>query len=109
MGELGEAAAAERIVLGRLAVRLNVSRLVAVGPQARLIHAGAALEGSWANESVAVPDAAAALALLRAELEPGDVVLVEASRAAGLERLDTALLADWPPTVVLGAAQLRRP
>ena len=109
MGELGDAAAAEHDALGRLAVRLNVSRLVAVGPQARLIHAGAALEGSWANESVAVPDAAAALALLRAELEPGDVVLVKASRAAGLERLATALLADWPPTVGLGAAPVGRP
>ena len=67
------------------------------------------LEGSWANESVAVPDAAAALALLRAELEPGDVVLVKASRAAGLERVATALLADWPPTVGLGAAPVGRP
>ena len=35
----------------------------------------------------AVADVAAALELLRAELEPGDVVLVKASRAAGLDRL----------------------
>jgi UDP-N-acetylmuramoyl-tripeptide--D-alanyl-D-alanine ligase len=34
-----------------------------------------------------------AVRLLRAELAPGDVVLVKASRAAGLERLAAALLA----------------
>ena len=41
----------------------------------------------------AVADVAAALDLLRAELEPGDVVLVKASRAAGLDRLADALVA----------------
>ena len=40
----------------------------------------------------AVADVDAALALLRAELEPGDVVLVKASRAVGLDRLASALL-----------------
>jgi UDP-N-acetylmuramoyl-tripeptide--D-alanyl-D-alanine ligase len=94
MGELGAAAAEAHDAIGRLVVRLNISRLVAVGPPARLISGGAALEGSWDNESVAVPDVDAALALLRAELAPGDVVLVKASRAAGLERLAAALLAD---------------
>jgi UDP-N-acetylmuramoyl-tripeptide--D-alanyl-D-alanine ligase len=32
--------------------------------------------------------------LLRAEARPGDVVLVKASRAAGLERVAAALLDD---------------
>ena len=41
-------------------------------------------------------DVADALELLRAELRPGDVVLVKASRAAGLERLATALLEGAP-------------
>ncbi len=44
----------------------------------------------------AVGDVDAALALLRAELEPGDVVLVKASRAAGLDRVASALLAEDP-------------
>ncbi len=39
-----------------------------------------------------VADVPAALELLRAELRPGDVVLVKASRSAGLERLVSALL-----------------
>ncbi len=41
---------------------------------------------------VEVPDVAAAADLLAAEVRPGDVVLVKASRAAGLERLAAALL-----------------
>jgi UDP-N-acetylmuramoyl-tripeptide--D-alanyl-D-alanine ligase len=34
-----------------------------------------------------------AVALLNRELEPGDVVLIKASRAAGLERVAAAVLA----------------
>jgi len=41
-----------------------------------------------------VPDADAALDLLRRELAPGDVVLVKASRAVKLERLALALLEE---------------
>jgi len=48
---------------------------------------GAVMEGSWGSEVSPVPDAGAALDLLRAELEPGDVVLVKASNSAGLGAL----------------------
>jgi UDP-N-acetylmuramoyl-tripeptide--D-alanyl-D-alanine ligase len=41
-----------------------------------------------------VPDGDAALALLRAEVRPGDVVLVKASNAAGLGALADALAAE---------------
>ena len=58
------------------------------------MHQGAVMEGSWGSESVQVADADAALALLRAELSPGDVVLVKASNAAGLGALAEALLTD---------------
>jgi UDP-N-acetylmuramoyl-tripeptide--D-alanyl-D-alanine ligase len=92
MRELGEAATEEHDAIGRLAVRLDVNRLVAVTEAARPIHLGASLEGSWGNESVYADSIEAALELLSAELRPGDVVLVKASRAAGLERLAAALL-----------------
>ncbi|MCU0265648.1 MAG: UDP-N-acetylmuramoyl-tripeptide--D-alanyl-D-alanine ligase [Actinomycetia bacterium] len=94
MRELGEHSVAEHDAVGRLAVRLDVSRLVVVGQGARTLHLGASLEGSWGEESVFVPDAEAAIALLRAQLRPGDVVLVKASRAAGLDRVATALLEE---------------
>ena len=45
-------------------------------------------------EAVNVADGDAALALLRAEVQPGDVVLVKASNAAGLGALADALAAD---------------
>ncbi|MCU1675007.1 MAG: murF [Frankiales bacterium] len=94
MGELGDDARDAHMDLGRFVVRLDVSRLVVIGSEAGGIHAGAVLEGSWGEESVHVDDAEAALALLRAELQPGDVVLVKASRSVGLERLAAALLGD---------------
>jgi UDP-N-acetylmuramoyl-tripeptide--D-alanyl-D-alanine ligase len=94
MAELGERADEEHDGLGRLAVRLRVDRLIAVGPEARLIHAGAAHEGSGGQESESVADADAAIAVLRAGLRPGDVVLVKASNAVGLRRVARALLED---------------
>ena len=94
MRELGDAATEEHDAIGRLAVRLDVNRLVAVTEPARPIHLGACLEGSWGNESAYVDDIDGAVDLLRKELQPGDVVLVKASRAAGLERLVAALLEE---------------
>ena len=58
------------------------------------MHLGASLEGSWDKESVCVPDIDSAIAYLQGALHPGDVVLVKASRAAGLERVAAALMAD---------------
>ena len=101
MAELGEGAREAHMDLGRFVVRLDITQLVVVGEAAGGIHAGAVLEGSWGSESIHVPDVDAALALLRAELEPGDVVLVKASRSAGLERVATALLE--PPLPGSGA------
>jgi UDP-N-acetylmuramoyl-tripeptide--D-alanyl-D-alanine ligase len=92
MRELGAASREEHDAVGRLAVRLDVSQLVVVGSAARPIHLGAALEGSWDGESVFVEDAEGALAFLRGALREGDVVLVKASRAAGLEQVALALL-----------------
>ena len=93
MAELGSEATAAHDGVGRLAVRLSVDRLVVVGEAARAIHTGACLEGSYAGESVFVPDPAAALALLVDQVAPGDVVLVKASRAVGLEVVAEGLLA----------------
>jgi len=92
MGELGDDTVAAHDEIGRLAVRLDISRLVVVGEQARPMHQGANLEGSWGEESVLVPDVDAAIALLREELRGDDVVLVKASKAAALWRVADALL-----------------
>lgn len=92
MGELGEAGVEAHDEIGRLVVRLNLDRLVVVGEQAAGMHHGASLEGSWGEESVLVPDVDAAVALLRDELRPGDVVLTKASKVGALWRVAEALL-----------------
>lgn len=96
MAELGDDAISEHDHIGRLAVRLDVSRLVVVGTGRAMsaMHHGAVMEGSWGSEATMVPDADAALALLRGELRAGDVVLVKASNAARLGELADTLLVD---------------
>jgi UDP-N-acetylmuramoyl-tripeptide--D-alanyl-D-alanine ligase len=96
MAELGEDAISEHDRIGRLAVRLDVSRLIVVGTGRSMsaMHHGAVMEGSLAGEAALVDDVDAALTLLRAELQPGDVVLVKASNAAGLGALADSLVAD---------------
>jgi UDP-N-acetylmuramoyl-tripeptide--D-alanyl-D-alanine ligase len=93
MAELGERSLAEHDAVGRLAVRLNVSKLVAVGgTEAAWLQMGAYNEGSWGEESVHVSDAEAAIDLLRTQVRPGDIVLVKASRSVGLESVALALI-----------------
>lgn len=105
MAELGDDATDAHDRIGRLVVRLGIDRLLVVeGPGAatgaavggrtapRALHLGAHLEGSWGGESELVPDTDAAVDILLTELEPGDVVLVKASRSAGLERVALRLI-----------------
>jgi UDP-N-acetylmuramoyl-tripeptide--D-alanyl-D-alanine ligase len=93
MGELGADAPAEHERLGRDAAAAGVDLIVAVGPDAVGIAEGAAAAGRrTGEESVHVPDRAAARELLSEVLRPGDVVLLKASRAYGLELLAADLL-----------------
>jgi len=94
MKELGAESRDEHDALGRLIVRLDISKLVAIGEGTRALHLGASLEGSWGDESTWVPDVESALDLLREQLIPGDVVLVKASRSVGLERVAQALMTE---------------
>ncbi|MGY1793733.1 UDP-N-acetylmuramoyl-tripeptide--D-alanyl-D-alanine ligase [Geodermatophilus sp. SYSU D00525] len=97
MAELGPDAEAEHERLGRDAVAAGVDLLVAVGPDAVGMVSGATAAGAYHGEGhgtqvASVPDRAAALDLLSEVLVPGDVVLVKASRAHGLEVLADGLL-----------------
>ena len=100
MAELGDDAISEHDRIGRLAVRLDVSRLIVVGTGRSMgaMHQGAVMEGARGfeegREAAIVADADAALAVLRAELQPGDVVLIKASNAAGLGALADSLTAE---------------
>jgi UDP-N-acetylmuramoyl-tripeptide--D-alanyl-D-alanine ligase len=92
MLELGEDGREQHARLGGRARELGVDRLVAVGDGGRAYLDGFTRDGGTGG--AAVDDVPAALALLRAELAPGDVVLVKASRAIGLDRLAAQLLVD---------------
>jgi UDP-N-acetylmuramoyl-tripeptide--D-alanyl-D-alanine ligase len=84
MGELGAAAEAEHRAVGRLATELGVDRVLVVGAEAAAITDG--VPGALYEH-----DVDSAVERLRAELRPEDVVLVKASRSAGLERVALAL------------------
>jgi UDP-N-acetylmuramoyl-tripeptide--D-alanyl-D-alanine ligase len=96
MAELGEASAAAHEEVGALAARAGVTALVVVGDAAAPILAGAKAEPCWQGELMHVPDQQAAVRAIRGLLAPGDVVLVKASRAAGLEQVALALLGEVP-------------
>jgi UDP-N-acetylmuramoyl-tripeptide--D-alanyl-D-alanine ligase len=94
MAELGEYSQASHFEAGELAARSGVAALIAVGEEAAPLLAGARQVPSWPGEALAVPDGPAALAALANRLRPGDVVLVKASRAAGLEDVAIGLLQE---------------
>ena len=94
MRELGTGSITEHEALGRLAVRLDVSRVVAVGERTQPIQSGAQRKGSKGEGSIWVPDIEAAYELLRQELAPGDVVLIKSSHDAGLRWLGDRLVDD---------------
>jgi UDP-N-acetylmuramoyl-tripeptide--D-alanyl-D-alanine ligase len=90
MAELGPDAPVYHEEIGRAAAATGVAALVAVGPLARgyLEGAGGVEVTRWA------PDAEAAIAETEAVLEPGDCVLLKASRSVGLEILADALAVE---------------
>jgi len=94
MRELGSGSTGEHEDLGRLAVRLNVSRVVAVGERTQPIHDAALHKGAGSEGTTWVRDVDAAFELLRQELRPGDVVLVKSSHDAGLRLLGDRLVDD---------------
>lgn len=91
MSELGESAGEEHDRIGLLAVRLNIQRIVVVGPDARRLYLAAVGEGSWDGEAVHLPDQDSAFEYLRTELRDGDRVLVKSSNSAGLRHLGDRL------------------
>jgi len=91
MAELGELAGEEHDRIGLLAVRLNISQMIVVGPAARRMHISTINEGSWDGESAYVDTPDEAFDLVRNSVNPGDTVLVKSSNSAGLRFLGDRL------------------
>jgi UDP-N-acetylmuramoyl-tripeptide--D-alanyl-D-alanine ligase len=99
MLELGSEAEAGHLRIGEAAADL-ADRLVVIGEGAAQMAAGARQAGMPAEAIATVADPAAALERLLADLRPGDVILVKASRGIALdqlvEELRSALTAAGP-------------
>jgi UDP-N-acetylmuramoyl-tripeptide--D-alanyl-D-alanine ligase len=80
MAELGDHERAGHEEVGRLAAELGVDRVLVVGDNAGPIHDGAVAVAGWTGAADRFHDQAATIAALRADLRPGDVVLVKGSR-----------------------------
>jgi UDP-N-acetylmuramoyl-tripeptide--D-alanyl-D-alanine ligase len=93
MAELGERSREFHEQVGRVAARSGLAGLIAVGEEAAPMLAGAKAVAGFGGELIGVPDGTAALAALAERLRPGDVILVKASRAAGLQTVALALAA----------------
>jgi UDP-N-acetylmuramoyl-tripeptide--D-alanyl-D-alanine ligase len=91
MAELGKQSESAHAEIGRATVRCGVGRLFALGAHAETMAAAARAAGLAEVETFS--DADAALPAIRAAVQPGDVVLVKASRSARLERVVEALVA----------------
>ena len=94
MAELGDIETESHAEVGRLAAQAGVATLVAVGDDARPVLEGAREQANWHGEAIAVPDPGSAVTAVRNVLRPGDVVLVKASKAAGLWEVADGLLAE---------------
>jgi UDP-N-acetylmuramoyl-tripeptide--D-alanyl-D-alanine ligase len=94
MAELGQQAAELHEQAGGTAARIGLAGLIVVGAQAAPMLTGAKSEPSWQGEMLHVADGPAAVRALRERLRPGDVVLVKASRAVGLQRVALTLTGE---------------
>lgn len=92
MAELGDRTIEAHDGVGRLATRLGIGHVVAVGADAAPIARAAVLEGMSPDDVHAVDDRAAAVTLVRAAAEPNAVLLVKASHAARLDLLVAELI-----------------
>ncbi len=112
MLELGEDSIREHTAVGTQVVRLNISRLLVVGREARSLYISAIQEGSWGDECLFAETAEEAYEVLQAQLEPGDLVLFKSSNSIGLRHLGDRIAlppqASGPQagTVTEGSAQL---
>ncbi|HEX7599101.1 MAG TPA: UDP-N-acetylmuramoyl-tripeptide--D-alanyl-D-alanine ligase [Polyangia bacterium] len=91
MFELGEEAVALHHAVGREAARIGLAGLAAVGELSAEMVAGATEAGLPESRAQAFSDPEAAVQALAAWTEPGDWILVKASRGMRLERAVEAL------------------
>jgi UDP-N-acetylmuramoyl-tripeptide--D-alanyl-D-alanine ligase len=103
MLELGDTAATEHAALGRQVAELGIDRLIAVGEFAAEVVAGAREAGLPADRALVADGRRTMSAAVRAELAPGDTVLVKASRGLALDTVAEEILSDAPGPAAVAA------
>ncbi|HEX4343895.1 MAG TPA: cyanophycin synthetase, partial [Verrucomicrobiae bacterium] len=91
MGELGTHTESAHAEIGRRAAELGVEQLFVVGKMASVT--GKAARDNGLNRVLEFVDIVAAAAAVKKFVKPGDVLLLKASRKAGLERVAELLKA----------------
>ena len=97
MGEMRELGERSAELHERVALRLRaaaVEHVVLVGPPAEMMWKTLSERGRRPR-AVRCPDVSACISVLRELAQPGDVVLLKASRAVGLERVVDPLRGHW--------------
>jgi UDP-N-acetylmuramoyl-tripeptide--D-alanyl-D-alanine ligase len=89
MAELGAQSEAAHEEVGRRAAELGVGQLFAIGSMAPVLARGA--RGAGLNRVLEFGDVESAAAAVKSFVKAGDVLLVKASRATGLERVTAQL------------------
>ena len=87
MLELGASSIEEHRAIGRIAARLGVDVLIAVGPQAKQMLEGAREAGMPKERLFAARSHAGAAARLAKESKNGDAVLIKGSRGMKMEKI----------------------
>jgi UDP-N-acetylmuramoyl-tripeptide--D-alanyl-D-alanine ligase len=96
MRELGTSSVQCHREVGRfVAEKCSPDMLICVGPAAMVIASEAVKSGMASNRVAHFPDAASAQAMA-SRLMPGDLVLLKASRAVGLEVIAKTILSSHP-------------
>jgi UDP-N-acetylmuramoyl-tripeptide--D-alanyl-D-alanine ligase len=92
MLELGRLAVEAHKSIGEVVASLGVEFLIAVGAESQVMAESAVRSGMIPKTVITCADADAAAQVLKQLIEPGDIVLVKASRAVGLEAVVKALV-----------------
>jgi UDP-N-acetylmuramoyl-tripeptide--D-alanyl-D-alanine ligase len=94
MAELGSIGTEEHERIGELVARLGIERLITVGDAAHVIAVAAVREGVEPERVTRCSTLEEAAEAVMADARPGDLVLVKASRAIGLERVAERLMEE---------------
>jgi UDP-N-acetylmuramoyl-tripeptide--D-alanyl-D-alanine ligase len=92
MLELGQYGIEAHKQIGEMVASLGIEILITVGNESQIMAESAVRAGMATKNVITCEDAETAAQLMKQLVEPGDVILVKASRAVGLEAVVKAMV-----------------